>query len=60
MNYCLTMRGSLQDAKLKEKFKAGQKERIEAFLQQTLDLLNSPSSIFGSKDDFSRMQKELD
>ena len=59
MNYCFTMRDTLQEGKLKEKFEVGQKERIEALLQATLDLLNSPSSVFGSQEDFSGMQEEL-
>ena len=60
VNYCFIMRDTLQDRKLKQRFKAGQKERIEALLQATLELLNSPSSVFGSEEDFSGMQKELE
>ena len=61
VKYCLTMRDTLQERKLKERFKAGQKEDIEAFLQKTLDLLNSPQcQKFGTEEDFSGMQKELE
>ena len=60
VNYCFIMRDTLQDRKLKQRFKAGQKERIEALLQATLELLNSPSSVFGSEEDFSGMQTELE
>ena len=57
LNYCFTMRDTLQEGKLKEKFEVGQKERIEAFLQATLDLLDSPSSVFGSKEDFRECRR---
>ena len=59
-SYCFTARTILQDPKLKDKFKAGQKEGIEAFIQRTLDLLEIPSSVFADKDDFEGMQKELE
>ena len=57
MNYCLTMREALHDA---EKLEAGKKERIDAFLRRTMDMLNSPEAIFGSQADFSCMQLELE
>ena len=60
VNYCFDMRDTLQAGKFKEKFKPGQKEDIEALLQKTLDLLNSPQSRFGTEEDFSGMQKELE
>ena len=60
VNYCFIMRDTLQERKLKQRFKAGQKERSEALLQATLELLNSPSSVFGSEEVFSGMQKELE
>ena len=60
VNYCFIMRDILQDRKLEQRFKAGQKERIEALLQATLELLNSPSSVFGTEEDFSGMHKELE
>merc|ERR1712203_53560 len=39
-NYCFTMRNTLQEEKLKEKFEAGDKEKIEAAVQETLDWLD--------------------
>ena len=60
VNYCFNMRDTLQMGKFKEKFKPGQEEDIEALLQKTLDLLNSPQSRFGTEEDFSGMQKELE
>ena len=60
VNHCFNMRDALQMGELKEKFKPGQKEDIEALLQRTLDLLNSPQSRFGTEEDFSGMQKELE
>ena len=60
VHYCFIMRDTLQDRKLEQRFKAGQKERVEALLQATLELLNSPSSVFGTEEDFSGMHKELE
>ena len=60
VNYCFDMRDTVQDRQLEQRFKAGQKERIEGLLQATLELLNSPSSKFGTVEDFSVMQKELE
>ena len=60
VNCCFDTRDTLQAWKFKEKFKPGQKEDIEALLQRTLDLLNSPQSRFGTEEDFSGMQKELE
>ena len=52
VSHCFDMRDTLQAGKFKEKFKPGQKEDIEALLQRTLDLLNSPQSRFGTEEDF--------
>ena len=60
LNYCFDMRDTLQRRDLQDRFKAGQKERIEALLQATLELLNKPSSVFGTEQDFCGMQKELE
>ena len=60
LNYCFDVRDTLQRRDLQDRFKAGQKERIEALLQATLELLNSPSSVFGTEQDFCTMQKELE
>ena len=60
LKYCFDVRDTLQRRDLQDRFKAGQKERIEALLQATLELLNSPSSVFGTEQDFCGMQKELE
>merc|ERR1712051_774263 len=39
-NYCFTMRNTLQEEKLKEKFEDGDKEKIEKAVQDTLDWLD--------------------
>merc|ERR1712224_832578 len=39
-NYCFTMRNTLQEEKLKEKFEGGDKEAIEKAVQDTLDWLD--------------------
>ena len=59
LNYCFDVRDTLQRRDLQDRFKAGQKERIEALLQATQVLLKSPSSVFGTEQDFCGMQKEL-
>merc|ERR1712185_379511 len=38
-NYCYSMKNTLQEEKLKEKFEGGDKDKIEAALQDTLDWL---------------------
>merc|ERR1712178_470486 len=39
-NYCFTMRNTLQEEKLKDKFEAGDKEKVEAAVQEALDWLD--------------------
>merc|ERR1712070_1122272 len=39
-NYCFTMRNTLNEEKLKDKFEGGDKEKIEAAVQETLDWLD--------------------
>ena len=56
LNYCFDVRDTLQRRDLQDRFKAGQKERIEALLQATQELLNSPSSVFGTEQDVCGMQ----
>ena len=60
VNYCNNWQRILQEDELKERFKAGQKEKIEVAVQKTLLLLHSPSSVFGTEEDFSTMQAELE
>merc|ERR1712087_580768 len=57
-NYCFTMRNTLQEEKLKEKFEGGDKEKIESAVQETLDWLDK--SQLAEKDEFEAKQKELE
>merc|ERR1712014_363857 len=57
-NYCFTMRNTLQEEKLKEKFEAGDKEKIETAVQETLDWLDKNQ--LAEKDEFEGKQKELE
>merc|ERR1712086_983671 len=57
-NYCFTMRNTLQEEKLKEKFEAGDKEKIEAAVQETLDWLDKNQ--LAEKDEFEGKQKEIE
>merc|ERR1711862_259772 len=57
-NYCFTMRNTLQEEKLKEKFEGGDKENIEKAVQDTLDWLDKNQ--LAEKDEFESKQKELE
>merc|ERR1711953_588357 len=57
-NYCFTMRNTLNEEKLKEKFEAGDKEKIEKAVQDTLDWLDKNQ--LAEKDEFEAKQKELE
>jgi len=57
-NYCFTMRNTLQEEKLKEKFESGDKEKIEKALQDSLDWLEKNQ--MAEKDEFEAKQKELE
>merc|ERR1712127_284244 len=57
-NYCFTMRNTLQEEKLKEKFEAGDKEKIEAAVQDALDWLDKNQ--LAEKDEFEVKQKEVE
>merc|ERR1719158_338527 len=57
-NYCFTMHNTLQEEKLKEKFEAGDKEKIVAAVQETLDWLDKNQ--LAEKDEFEAKQKELE
>merc|ERR1739837_11177 len=57
-NYCFTMRNTLQEEKLKEKFEDGDKEKIENAVQETLDWLDKNQ--LAEKDEFEGKQKELE
>jgi L1 cell adhesion molecule like protein len=57
-NYCFTMRNTLQEEKLKEKFEGDDKEKIEKAVQDTLDWLDKNQ--LAEKDEFEAKQKELE
>merc|ERR1711988_1020381 len=57
-NYCFTMRNTLQEDKLKDKFEAGDKEKIEAAVQEALDWLDKNQ--LAEKDEFEAKQKEVE
>merc|ERR1711953_1471120 len=57
-NYCFQMRNTLSDDKLKDKFEAGDKEKIEAAVQEALDWLDKNQ--LAEKDEFESRQKELE
>merc|ERR1711981_71093 len=57
-NYCFTMRNTLSDDKLKDKFEGGDKEKIEAAIQEALDWLDKNQ--LAEKDEFEARQKELE
>merc|ERR1712063_217371 len=57
-NYCFTMRNTLNEEKLKDKFEAGDKEQIEKAVQDALDWLDKNQ--LAEKDEFEAKQKELE
>merc|ERR1711964_830678 len=57
-NYCYSMRNSLSEEKLKEKFEGDDKETIEKAVQETLDWLDRNQ--MAEKDEFEAKQKELE
>ncbi|OLQ05430.1 Heat shock 70 kDa protein [Symbiodinium microadriaticum] len=57
-NYCFTMRNTLNEEKLKDKFEGGDKEKIESAVQETLDWLDKNQ--LAEKDEFEAKQKELE
>merc|ERR1719243_334036 len=57
-NYCFTMRNTLNEEKLKEKFEAGDKEKIEEAVQSALDWLDKNQ--LAEKDEFEAKQKEVE
>jgi len=57
-NYCFTMRNTLQEEKLKEKFESGDKEKIEAAVTEALDWLDKNQ--LAEKDEFESKQKDLE
>merc|ERR1719419_1355001 len=57
-NYCFTMRNTLQEEKLKDKFEADDKTKIETAVQETLDWLDKNQ--LAEKEEFEGKQKELE
>merc|ERR1711963_469102 len=57
-NYCFTMRNTLQEEKLKDKFEAGDKDKIEAAVKEALGWLEKNQ--MAEKDEFEAKQKELE
>merc|ERR1739848_752304 len=57
-NYCYSLRNSLQEEKLKDKFEDGDKEKIEAAVQEALDWLDKNQ--LAEKDEFEAKQKEVE
>merc|ERR1712193_533944 len=57
-NYCFTMRNTLQEEKLKDKFEAGDKDKIESAVTEALDWLDKNQ--LSEKDEFEAKQKELE
>jgi len=57
-NYCYSMRNTLSEEKLQEKFEGDDKDKIEKALQETLDWLDRNQ--MAEKDEFDAKQKELE
>merc|ERR1712176_1380661 len=57
-NYCFTMRNTLNEEKLKDKFEGGDKEKIEKAVQESIDWLDKNQ--LAEKDEFEAKQKELE
>jgi len=57
-NYCFTMRNTLQEEKLQEKFEEGDKDKIEKAVQEALDWLDKNQ--MAEKDEFEAKQKEIE
>jgi len=57
-NYCYSMRNTLSEEKLKDKFEGDDKDKIEKALQETLDWLDRNQ--MAEKDEFDAKQKELE
>merc|ERR1712118_358193 len=57
-NYCFTMRNTLKEEKLKDKFEGDDKDKIEKAVQEALDWLDKNQ--LAEKDEFEAKQKELE
>ena len=56
-NYCFTLRIAISTAELQDKFDAGDKENVEAAVQEALDWSRNR---LAKKEDFETKQKELE
>merc|ERR1739848_236967 len=57
-NYCYSMRNTMQEEKLKDKFEGDDKEKIDKALTETLDWLERNQ--MAETDEFEAKQKELE
>jgi len=57
-NYCFTMRNTLQQEDLKEKFEASDKDKVEAAVKDALDWLDKNQ--LAEREEFEAKQKELE
>jgi len=57
-NYCFQMRNSMEDANLKEKFEAADKQAIEDAVKEALDWLETNQ--LAEKEEFDAKQKEVE
>jgi len=57
-NYCFSLKNTLEDEKLKDKFEAGDKEKIEEAAKEALDWLEKNQ--MAEKEEFEAKQKEVE
>merc|ERR1712167_35729 len=57
-NYCFSMRNTLDEPNLKEKFEEGDKEKIEEAVKEALDWLEKNQ--MAEKEEFDAKQKEVE
>merc|ERR1711890_22151 len=57
-NYCFTMRDTLQEEKLKDKFEGDDKDKVEKAVQEALDWLDKNQ--LAEKNEIEAKQKELE
>jgi len=57
-NYCFTMRNTLDDEKLREKFEAGDKEKIQKAVSEALDWIDRNQ--LAEKEEYEEKQKEIE
>lgn len=57
-NFCFTMKNTLNDEKLKDKFEASDRKKVEEAVQETLEWLDKNQ--LAEKDEFEGKQKDLE